>query len=134
MIPWINNNVEGLVNIQLHGEFLRNFFYPLRQQSGFGEGYLPEILALGNSRSLKDEEAFIVKAPQKFCISPTVIIGKADLMIFMKTDYGRVKKQRSSIMLQLRLFLIPHNQHQLAYLALLIKLPTRNHIHPSNCV
>ena len=45
---------------------LRNFFYPLRQQSGFGEGYLPEILALGNSRSLKDEEAFIVKAPKSF--------------------------------------------------------------------
>ena len=45
---------------------LRNFFYPLRQQSGFGEGYLPEILALGNSRSLKDMEAFIVKAPISF--------------------------------------------------------------------
>jgi hypothetical protein len=45
---------------------LRNFFYPLRQQSGFGEGYLPEILALGNSRSLKDDEAFIVKAPDGF--------------------------------------------------------------------
>ena len=48
---------------------LRNFFYPLRQQSGFGEGYLPEILALGNSRSLKDEEAFIVKAPQGYLFS-----------------------------------------------------------------
>lgn len=45
---------------------LRNFFYPLRQQSGFGEGYLPEILALGNSRSLKNEDAFIVKAPKNF--------------------------------------------------------------------
>ena len=45
---------------------LRNFFYPLRQQSGFGEGYLPEILALGNSRSLKDEKAFIVEAPKSF--------------------------------------------------------------------
>jgi len=45
---------------------LRNFFYPLRQQSGFGEGYLPEILALGNSRSLKNEEAFIVDAPKNF--------------------------------------------------------------------
>jgi len=45
---------------------LRNFFYPLRQQSGFGEGYLPEILALGNSRSLENEEAFIVKAPKGF--------------------------------------------------------------------
>jgi len=45
---------------------LRNFFYPLRQQSGFGEGYLAEILTLGNSRSLKDDEAFIVKAPNSF--------------------------------------------------------------------
>ncbi len=45
---------------------LRNFFYPLRQQSGFGEGYLPEILALGNSRSLRDEESFIVKAPDNY--------------------------------------------------------------------
>ncbi len=48
---------------------LRNFFYPLRQQSGFGEGYLPEILALGNSRSLKDIKAFVVKAPQSYVFS-----------------------------------------------------------------
>lgn len=40
---------------------LRNFFYPLRQQTGFGEGYLPEILVLGSSRSMKDVEAFKVK-------------------------------------------------------------------------
>ena len=55
---------------------LRNFFYPLRQQSGFGEGYLPEILALGNSRSLKDVEAFIVKSSQKFCISQSLLLER----------------------------------------------------------
>ncbi len=47
-------------------EIIRNFFYPLRQQSGFGEGYLPEVLALGNSRSLKDEEALIVNVSDEF--------------------------------------------------------------------
>jgi transglutaminase-like putative cysteine protease len=38
---------------------LRNFFFPLRQQTGFGEGYFPEILSLGVSRSLKDDEVFV---------------------------------------------------------------------------
>jgi hypothetical protein len=41
-------------------DVLQNFFYPLRQQTGFGEGYLPEILSLGSSRSLKEDEVFIV--------------------------------------------------------------------------
>ena len=41
-------------------DVLSNFFYPLRQQTGFGEGYLPEILSLGSTRSLKENEVFIV--------------------------------------------------------------------------
>jgi transglutaminase-like putative cysteine protease len=50
-------------------EILQNFLYPLRQQSGFGEGYIPEILALGTSRSLKDDEAMYIKVPSDFSYS-----------------------------------------------------------------
>jgi len=58
-------------NYQIHSwqrassswELLRNFFFPLRQQEGFGEGYFPEVLSLGASRSLRDDEIFVVRAP-----------------------------------------------------------------------
>lgn len=74
-IKAISSNGTGDPSIKQIREYstswgiLRNFFYPLRQQSGFGEGYLPEVLALGNSRSLKDEEALLVKAPKNFAYS-----------------------------------------------------------------
>jgi hypothetical protein len=45
-------------------QVLRNFFYPLRQQTGFGEGYFPEILSLGNTRNLKDDEVFQVNVAE----------------------------------------------------------------------
>ena len=69
-----NSKSDSLTSLKPHEystswEILQNFFYPLRQQSGFGEGYLPEILALGTSRSLKDDEAFYVKAPDEFSYS-----------------------------------------------------------------
>lgn len=50
-------------------EVLRNFFYPLRQQTGFGEGYYPEILSLGTSRNLKDDEVFIVNMKDEYSYS-----------------------------------------------------------------
>lgn len=62
------NNSQRPWEYSTSWEVLRNFFYPLRQQSGFGEAYLPEILALGNSRSLRDEEVFLVRVPDDFSI------------------------------------------------------------------
>jgi len=49
-------------------EIARNFFYPLRQQTGFGEGYFPEVLNLGTSRSLKDDEVFLVQINEEYSI------------------------------------------------------------------
>lgn len=50
-------------------QVLRNFFYPLRQQTGFSEGYFPEILSLGNTRNLKDDEVFQVDVEEPETVS-----------------------------------------------------------------
>jgi transglutaminase-like putative cysteine protease len=44
-------------------ELLRNFFFPLRQQSGFGEGGFSDAMILGVSRSEKETPVFNVQVP-----------------------------------------------------------------------
>jgi transglutaminase-like putative cysteine protease len=47
-------------------EVVQNFFFPLSKQVGFGEGFFPESLPLGDSRSLRDDPVFIVDLPQSY--------------------------------------------------------------------
>jgi transglutaminase-like putative cysteine protease len=47
-------------------ELIQNFFFPLSRQSGFGEGYFPNSLPLGTSRSLKEDPVFSVGFPDDF--------------------------------------------------------------------
>jgi len=44
---------------------LRNFLFPLRQQTGFGDGGFGDVLALGTSRSLKGDEVFTILIPRE---------------------------------------------------------------------
>jgi transglutaminase-like putative cysteine protease len=46
-------------------EVLRNFLFPLRQQAGFGEGGFDPVLALGTSRSLKDDQVLQINVPDE---------------------------------------------------------------------
>ena len=45
-------------------ELLRNFFFPLRQQGGFGEGGFSEAMTLGVSRSEKETQVLSVQIPE----------------------------------------------------------------------
>ena len=49
-------------------ELLRNFFFPLRQQGGFGEGGFSDAMTLGISRSEKETQILSVQIPEN--ISP----------------------------------------------------------------
>jgi transglutaminase-like putative cysteine protease len=59
----IESNLRNQRDYSTSWSIIQNFFYPLRQQNGFGEGNLPEVLALGTSRSQKNDQVLKIKVP-----------------------------------------------------------------------
>lgn len=52
-------------------DLITNFFFPLKQPVGFGEGGFNAILPLGSSRSLNEEPVFSVVVPDQYIRSGT---------------------------------------------------------------
>ena len=72
-IPYLNNNILQITDQEIYHSRrhyseswgrIKNFLYPLKPQDGYSDGFFPETLPLGLSRSLGENMVFQVHVPE----------------------------------------------------------------------
>ncbi len=119
-IPFLNNKISQITDQEIYYSRryyseswgrIKNFFYPLKPQDGYGEGLFSETLSLGLSRSLEENIVFRAHVPESSSYFGRYY-WKARAYAFYKSGYWRNESLEISSLnkIELNPYLVDNNE------------------------